>query len=264
MLAFPVTYGWGPVVSYNLLALLGPALSAWSAYCLCAHITRRFLPSLAGGYLYGFSSYEVGQVLGGHLGHSLVMLPPLVVLLFLRLLEKDLSHLRFTVLFTGCLFAQFLISNALFATMSAFGLLTLILAWWLSGPALRSRLRHTVPSLLVSYILTAIALSPYLYYVLAFGMPRKSIWPLDYYSADLVGFILPNKLCHFYFGRFRTRYAFPVRPLGKRGISQRAIIAAMWMVLARKPNEAERQAASYFSGYNLNSRSWTATARCRN
>lgn len=202
LVAFPVTYGWGPVVSYNLLALLGPALSAWSAYCLCAHITRRFLPSFAGGYLYGFSSYELGQVLGGHLGHSLVMLPPLVVLLFLRLLEKDLSHLRFMVLFTGCLFAQFLISNAIFATMSAFGLLTLILNWWLSGPALRSRLRHTLPSLLVSYILAAIALSPYLYYVLAFGMPRKSIWPLDYYSADLLGFILPNKLCHFYFGVF--------------------------------------------------------------
>ncbi len=63
LLASPVTYSLGPVVSYNLLALSAPALSAWSAYCLCAHITRRFLPSFAGGYLYGFSSYEAGQVL---------------------------------------------------------------------------------------------------------------------------------------------------------------------------------------------------------
>jgi len=202
LLASPVTYSLGPVVSYNLLALGAPALSAWSAYCLCAHVTRRFLPSFAGGYLYGFSSYEVGQVLGGHLGHSLVMLPPLVTLLFLRFLEGDLSHFRFKVLITGCLILQFLTSNALFATTSVFGLVTLILAWCLCGSALRSRLLHSVPSLLASYIFTAIAVSPYLFYVLAFGIPRNPIWPLDYYSADLVGFVLPNKLCHFYFSVF--------------------------------------------------------------
>jgi hypothetical protein len=202
LLAFPVTYSFGPVVSYNLLALIAPALSAWAAYCLCAHITRRFLPSLAGGYLYGFSSYEAGHVLGGHLGHSLVMLPPLVVLLFLRLVEEDVSHPRFIVYLTGCLLLQFLISTALFATLTVFGLFALFLAWWLGDPALRSRLRRSIPDLAVSYIFAAIAFSAYLYYILAFGMPRNPIWPLNYYSADLAGFIVPNKLCHFNFRLF--------------------------------------------------------------
>lgn len=212
ILSFPITYSLGPVVSYNLLSLLGPALSAWTAFHLCVHVTRRFWPSLAGGYLYGFSSYEVGQVLGGHLGHSMAMLPPLAVLLFLRLVEGELSRRRFVLYFASCLFAQFLISTALFATITVFGTGALMLAWCLSDSGLRSRLQRSVPCLLIGYILAAVALSPYLYYVLAFGIPHKSIWPLDYYSADLVGFLLPNRLCHFNFRLFGLDTSFLFDP----------------------------------------------------
>ncbi len=37
---------------------------AWAAFLLCRHLTGRFWPSLVGGYLFGFSSYELGHVLG--------------------------------------------------------------------------------------------------------------------------------------------------------------------------------------------------------
>ena len=37
-----------------------PAVSAWAAFLLCRHLAGRFWPSLIGGYLFGFSSYELG------------------------------------------------------------------------------------------------------------------------------------------------------------------------------------------------------------
>ncbi|MGO9062005.1 MAG: hypothetical protein ACLQU2_32240 [Candidatus Binataceae bacterium] len=199
LLAFPLTYSFGPIVSYNLISLLAPALSAWSAYLLCADITRRFWPSLAGGLLYGFSSYEVGQVLGGHLSLNLVMLPPLIVLLFLRLVEGRIATRRFILWFTVLLILQFLVSNEIFATMTLFGVAALILAWSLGGRGLRVCLQSAIPNLIICYLLATVVLSPYLYYIFAFGMPRNPIYSPDYYSADLMGFILPNKLSYFYF-----------------------------------------------------------------
>jgi len=212
LLGFPITYTLGPVVSYNVLSLLAPALSAWTAYLLCVQVTGRSWPSAAGGYLYGFSSYEIGQVLGGHLGHSMAMLPPLAVLLFLHLVRRELTRRRFIVYFTACLVAQFLISTALFATMTLFGAGALMLAWCLSDSVLRVALRRTLPCLVSGYILAAVALSPYLYYVVAFGMPHKPIWPLDYYSADLVGLVLPNRLCRLRFRIFGLDAGFLFDP----------------------------------------------------
>ena len=54
----------GPVAAYNVAAILLPALAALTAFLLCRHLTRSFWPSLAGGYLFGFSSYILGHELG--------------------------------------------------------------------------------------------------------------------------------------------------------------------------------------------------------
>ena len=45
----PVTLLFGPVVAYNLAAVLLPALAAWTAFLLCQHVTGTFWPSVAGG-----------------------------------------------------------------------------------------------------------------------------------------------------------------------------------------------------------------------
>lgn len=47
----------GPVVAYNILALLAPALAAWGCFMLCRGLTGEFRPALAGGYVFGFSTY---------------------------------------------------------------------------------------------------------------------------------------------------------------------------------------------------------------
>ena len=65
-LAFtPLTVLVGPVLSYDVAAVLMPALTAWAAFLLCRYLTRSFWPSLAGGYLFGFSSYVLAEGGGG-------------------------------------------------------------------------------------------------------------------------------------------------------------------------------------------------------
>ena len=63
LLLAPVTLTAGPVAAYNVAAILMPALAATTAFLLCRHVTRSFWPSLAGGYLFGFSSYVLGHEL---------------------------------------------------------------------------------------------------------------------------------------------------------------------------------------------------------
>ena len=108
----PVTLTAGPVAAYNAASILVPALGAWTAFLLCRHVTRSYWPSLAGGYLFGFSSYELGH-LQGHLHMSSVFLVPLAALLVIRYVEGSLDD-RGLVLRLGPLLAvQFLLSTEL-------------------------------------------------------------------------------------------------------------------------------------------------------
>lgn len=70
---------------------MAPTLSAWAAYMLCRRVTGGFWPSLAGGYVFGFSSYELG-----HLNLSLVFIPPLIGYLLVLRLEKAVRPSTFT------------------------------------------------------------------------------------------------------------------------------------------------------------------------
>jgi hypothetical protein len=48
--AWPVTALFGPLVSFNLLAILGPALCGLTAYLLCRRLTAHHAASLMGGF----------------------------------------------------------------------------------------------------------------------------------------------------------------------------------------------------------------------
>ena len=63
-LMFPITELFGPVVAYNALCILAPALGAFTTFLLCRRLVGRPLPALAAGYLFGFSSYEIAQMTG--------------------------------------------------------------------------------------------------------------------------------------------------------------------------------------------------------
>ena len=64
LLSFPITVLGGAVLSYNLLTLMAPVLSAWTAFLLVRYLTGDWAAALVGGYLFGFSSYEMASFWG--------------------------------------------------------------------------------------------------------------------------------------------------------------------------------------------------------
>src|SRR6185437_15538382 len=114
----PLTALFGPVVTFNILSILGPATGAWAAYRLCLYVSRRQLPSVLAGYLYGFSSYELAHLLG--LVHTtLIFCAPVCVLLALKRLDERISVRRYVVLLALTLIVQLLLSTELFLTLTA-------------------------------------------------------------------------------------------------------------------------------------------------
>src|SRR5438094_407194 len=98
----------------------GQALAAFLLYTVCS-----IAPSLVGGYLFGFSTYELGQ-LSGHPNLALVALVPVAVLLVVRRMAGDLSPRRFVLLLTAVLVGQFLVSTEVALTLALFGGLALV------------------------------------------------------------------------------------------------------------------------------------------
>ncbi len=193
LLAMPLTLTAGPVVAFNVLAMLAPALSAWTAFLLCRHVIRSFWPSLLGGYLYGFSSYELGQM-QGHLNLTLTFLLPVCVLLVLRRVEGTIGPRRFVLLLAATLLFQFLISPEVSVMLAVFGGVALVLALLLFPPPVRRRVSAAMGQIALAYVLAGLVLTPYLYYFFArhsTETPIYSFYP-SYFSMDPLNLVVPT------------------------------------------------------------------------
>ena len=150
-LVWPLTWAAGPVVTYNVLAVLAPALAAWTAFLLAEWLTGRFWPSLIAGYLFGFSAYEIAQT-RGHLNLTLVFLVPLCGLLVVRRFADELTRTRFIVLLALALAFQLLISSEVFTTTILVGLILGLLALWRFPGESRGRLVATARESLLALV----------------------------------------------------------------------------------------------------------------
>ena len=110
---FPITWLFGGVVASNVLAILAPALGGWAAFLLCREVSGRLWPSFAGGYLFGFSTYEVGQM-HGHANLFTVFPVPLAAYLVVRFAKGSLTRRHFVWLLAAVLVAEFSISTEVF------------------------------------------------------------------------------------------------------------------------------------------------------
>lgn len=188
--AAPMTSTCGPVIAYNALCLLAPAIAAWCAFHLCRSLVKSYWPAFIGGYIFGFSSYVLGQMVAGHLNLLFIFPAPLIVRLVSLRLGGRLHALSFTVLLAFAFAMQFLLSIELAATVVLFGGLTL--AW--SFAAADGRLRITALALPLggAALLALFILSPYFYYLLRFGVPSSAINSPGAFSADLLNLVVPT------------------------------------------------------------------------
>lgn len=185
----PVTLAFGPLATWNAIMLIGPALAAWTAFLLCRELTGVTLPSLAGGYLFGFSPYLLGSVQGSP-NLVLVALLPLLVLLVVRHVRGTLGGRAFVVAMTLALAFQFLTSTEMLAMAGVFGAVTLVTAY-LVLPEWRTRLLETLKLLVAASVAAVILVSPLLWYMLfePYTVPEQA---LKSFPADLLSWFVPS------------------------------------------------------------------------
>ena len=192
-ISIPLQVTLGEPATYNIIMMLMPPLAAFGAFILCRRVTGAMWPSVLGGYIFGFSPYMLGEMLG-----HLVCVPffplPLIGLVVLKRLDDEISSARFSVMLAALLVIQFLFcGRAVRDHHVDWRIFTLACARAFRQRKLARRLRALIPPIVVGYVISTILLSPYFYYMLAFEHPSGSIWPPSNFSADLIGFVIPRQ-----------------------------------------------------------------------
>ena len=168
LLAYPITRRFGPVVSYNLLCLMAPALNATAAFLLCTKLSRRFLVALTGGYIYGFSPFVLVHQLAGHLFLIFVPWVPLLLYLALNFIEHNMRSWHFIGMFALFATAQCLTATETFVTAAMMGTLTILVATLILPAEFQPVMARLFKALCVSALVTAVLISPYIYYAIAY------------------------------------------------------------------------------------------------
>ncbi len=181
--AAPITLLAGPIVAYNVLALLALPLNGLAAFLLCREVTGRALPAVLGGGMFAFSSYGLAESVN-HLNLALVFCIPLAALVAVRhgrgLVSDNGAALRIAALVV----AQLMIFTEVLATAAVFGLGTIALfrAW------------RTGLVALAGLALGAVIASPYLYVAFAHPNPlQQGTGPLRY-PMDLANLWTPTRV----------------------------------------------------------------------
>jgi hypothetical protein len=190
-LAFtPLTLLAGSAVAYNVAAVLMPALSAWTAYLLCRHLTSSLWASAVGGYLFGFSSAILVDELWGDIDITGAFLVPLVALVVVRYVEGELDGRGLAWRLGLLLAGQLWISLELGFTITLFLAIGLLLAFALV-PGARPRLRASLLPIAAGYALGAVFAAPFALYAIG-GLPPGGFGTEPVIGSDLLSFVVPT------------------------------------------------------------------------
>jgi len=191
LLAWPLTRAWGPVASFNALSFLALPAVAFTAFLLCRHLTGRNRASIIGGYVFGFSPYFLGQI-QNHLNLILAFPIPLAVLLTIRLLKGSIRPRVFAPLLALVLAIQFLFMLELFATLTAVGVVALVVGFAIGPEQWRVAIRAAAAPIAAGYAIMAVLVAPYWYYLFAYGTSGAPIASAGGVSTDLLNFLIPT------------------------------------------------------------------------
>jgi hypothetical protein len=213
----PVTLLAGPLVSYNLIVLLSPVLAALFAFLLCRYVSRSFPAALIGGYVFGFSTYMLGHMLG-HPNLVLTFPIPAGVYLFLRLVDGRISARRYVVLMAIDLVALAAFSTELTLTFVLVALLTFAVALILAPPFKAALLRAMRPTL-VAALIAAVVTSPLIYYAFKGNIAGAFTGAGDTWVGDALGFLVPTRVTALGSSSFTTvSSAFTGNDIAESGI----------------------------------------------
>ncbi len=193
ILGSPLIAVLGALTFYNLLMLLAPGLAAWGAYLAASELSRSLTAALAAGLIFGFSSYELSQLLG-HLNLAFTAAVPLCLWACLAAASQAWPAWRLALTLGALLGFEFGISQEVCATLCLFGALTLGLIHQssLSG---RVAVRRLGPGIGGALVIAGLISAPELF-AMALSTSTFSgatAAPADL-SQDLLGFIIPTPI----------------------------------------------------------------------
>ena len=188
----PITLLFGPLVSYNLLVVAEPVLAATFAFMLCRYVTGRVLASLAAGYVFGFSPYVLGHMMGHP---DLLMIFPLPAILHVALRRFDgrISRRRATVYQALLLGWLYLSSPEMTLTFVLTGALALALAFGLARER-RPDVIEVVRVIGIAGGIAVVLLSVFIYYALTGDLTTPFFNGFSDDGADGLGWIIPTAL----------------------------------------------------------------------
>jgi hypothetical protein len=194
LMAAPVTWLFGPIVSFNVMLTLAMASSATAGYVLARRFTTWRPAAFFAGLLYGFSPYMVGQG-WYHLNLLFVPLPPLMFLVLYELLVVQHGRPeRWGALLALLVCAQFFISSEVLADATVMGAVAVVVLVVLHPGAVRARAKHAVVGLAVAMTISAaVLIGPVLYSLYGPGHVTGPIAvAVQANRADLLGAVVPN------------------------------------------------------------------------
>jgi hypothetical protein len=197
LLSLPITLLGGPVLAFNVLTVMAPALSAWTAFLLARYLTGNWAASLLGGYLFGFSSYEFGEMLG-HLNIDLTFLIPLAVLLCVRRARGELGRTAFILALALVLLAELGLSTEILASFTVLGGITWAIFLACAPATDRPHLwRLAIDYVLANLVMTVLA-APFLFFLIKglADLPVEINSVLGF-SADPLNYFIPTLVTQF-------------------------------------------------------------------
>ncbi len=196
VLAAPLTLTSGPVATYGLLLELAFFTSATAMYFVLRRWTVWWPAAFAGGLLYGFSPYMIGQG-HGHLNLLFVPVPPLILAVLDNVLVRLRGSARLNGLILGGLVAaQYLISAEIMVdtvVVAVIGVAVLAIGHPRTVPM---RVRRVLATGLWSLLPFGI-LAGYPAWFALFGAQRvtQPWWPSSQtgaFGSDLLGPVVPT------------------------------------------------------------------------
>ena len=200
LLGLPITMAAGPIAAYNIIAVMQPALAAFTAFLLCYYLTKRFPAAWFGGYIFGFSSYELAQM-RGHLDIAAIFLLPLSILLFLLRRDNKINAPVF-IISEGVIIAwQLYISIEIAAIFCVFSVIALLIYFALQLIARKHEYvldAKIILELFLSGIAGLVFAAPLIIYLfMGIGGSLQVTNDTSYYSIDLLNFLAPTELTRF-------------------------------------------------------------------
>ena len=196
ILAIPVVLIAGPIAAFNLFLILGFALSALSMCLVLRRWVRWWPAAFAGGLLYGFSPYMIGQG-WGHLFLVFIPIPPLILLVLDEILiRQSRSARRYGLLLGALAAAQYYISDEVLALTAVIAVTGIVLLAVTHPRESLRRARYVIEAFAYAAVLCGILIAYPVWYGFRgpahINGPPQSLKSLAGFPGDLIAGIVPT------------------------------------------------------------------------